>query len=285
MKFLLVIFSFFAFYMAKAQEKEALSIHFEFNEAKLTPAAKDQLLAFISSLQKGNRMTLHGHTDLIGSQEYNEALSSKRVKAVHAFLLENGVLAPQILDALAHGEYFPLNENLTEEERRLNRRVTIMILEDRLESNLPGLVDSEAPDSIKTLSEQLSDTLLVEGSTIALSNINFIGGMAKIVPESRASLMELLDVMKEHPNLAIEIQGHICCQDGPGDGIDLETGIRNLSVERAKTVYEFLSTNGIAKERISYRGFGHSRPIYPFPERTEFEGIANRRVEIKIIRK
>src|SRR5688572_22225440 len=109
--------------------------------------------------------------------------------------------------------------------------------------------------------------------------------MHQITPESRPILDELLDAMKTHPKLVIEIQGHICCENRIGDGMDLETGIYNLSTARAKAIYDHLISNGIQASRVSYKGFGHSQPMYPFPERTEEERVANRRVEIKIISK
>ena len=105
------------------------------------------------------------------------------------------------------------------------------------------------------------------------------------MPESKPMLDELLAVMKEYPKLVIEIQGHICCLPDIADGFDLETGFRNLSEARARTIADWLIHMGIDTNRVSYNGFGHSKPIYPYPEKTEEERIQNRRVEIKIISK
>jgi len=80
--------------------------------------------------------------------------------------------------------------------------------------------------------------------------------------------------MKSNKNLVIEIHGHICCASA--DYADLSTA-------RAYRVYEYLITNGIQSERISYQGFGVSQPLYAIPEKTSEEEIANRRVEVKII--
>jgi len=44
-------------------------------------------------------------------------------------------------------------------------------------------------------------------------------------------------------------------------------------------------SNGIEASRISYKGWGHSNPIYPYPERSEEEKTLNRRVELVIISK
>ena len=89
-------------------------------------------------------------------------------------------------------------------------------------------------------------------------------------------LDELLQIMSSTPTLKIEIQGHICCK---------EVEVEDISIKRAKTVYNFLLSNGITESRISYRGFASSRPIHPLPERNEEERVANRRVEILILEK
>jgi outer membrane protein OmpA-like peptidoglycan-associated protein len=61
--------------------------------------------------------------------------------------------------------------------------------------------------------------------------------------------------------------------------------VDDISLKRAKTVYNFLLSNGISADRITYKGFASSRPIYPLPEKNEEERVANRRVEILIIEK
>jgi outer membrane protein OmpA-like peptidoglycan-associated protein len=99
-------------------------------------------------------------------------------------------------------------------------------------------------------------------------------------------MLELLDVMEKNPNLEISIEGHICCRAGwELDGMDEDLGTNNLSEMRAKTVYDYLIKNGIAAIRLSYKGFGPLYPLYAYPEKTEEEKTANRRVEIKIIKK
>ena len=99
------------------------------------------------------------------------------------------------------------------------------------------------------------------------------------------ALKELLTILQERPTLVIEIQGHICCgQNEPADGMDIDTNERALSLNRAKAVYNFLVLNGIAEERLSYKGFGYTQPIIN-PEITETDKTTNRRVEIKIIKK
>lgn len=251
-------------------------VFFDFNRYGLTEKARNQLDSFLLA-ERPNLEThlvqLHGHCDAIGSDGYNHTLSAKRINTVRKYLAEHGGVK-QFTNIKAHGERLPLNNNSTEEERQMNRRVEISIVK----VNSPG-----GPES--SLKEKIADTATIVGTNIVLRNINFVGGMHEFLPSSTQSLQELLDAMNAYPGLEIRVEGHICCEPGTEDGTDLGTGLRNLSVARAKAVQDYLIQNGIDPARISYKGFGHSTPLYPYPERSEEERIANRRVEIKILKK
>lgn len=95
-----------------------------------------------------------------------------------------------------------------------------------------------------------------------------------LLPESLPILTELVSQMSNNKKLKIEIQGNICCTIHDSS---------NLSTDRAMRVYEFLRSNGILANRMTYTGLGVTNPIYKIPELNESERIANRRVEIKII--
>jgi outer membrane protein OmpA-like peptidoglycan-associated protein len=81
--------------------------------------------------------------------------------------------------------------------------------------------------------------------------------------------------MEENPKLKIEIQGHICCQTF-GDPA-------NTSTSRARAVYNYLLRNKIDRKRMTYKGFGTTKPIHPIPEKNALEEDENRRVEILIL--
>ena len=255
-----------------AQSPSSVHVHFAFDKWQLTATSKATLDSLTDSLDLANRIELHGHCDAIGGNAYNDQLSAKRVQAVNKYLLDLGWEKQDIKVVQAHGENIPLNKNLSPEERSLNRRVEIKIIH-------------ATGNNGKSLIEKMADPTLTAGTNITLRNINFFGGMHKLVPESHPTIMELLEVMKKYPKLVIEVQGHICCQQTINDAVDMETGINNLSEARAKAVRDYLLAYDIPKERVSYKGFGHSAPIYPYPEKSEAEMLANRRVEIKIISK
>lgn len=253
-----------------AQETKPVYVYFAFNKHDLTAASRATLDSLTDSLDISDRIELHGYTDAVGSDEYNNRLSAERVRTVEKYLLDIGWERKDISIIQAHGEKMPLNDNATENDRSLNRRVEIRILRGQ---------------AVQSLKQQLGDSTLKTGTTITLRNIQFEGGTRHFLKTSYPALEELLDAMKAYPELVIRVEGHICCQLDKGDGPDLETGESNLSEVRAKAVMDYLVENGIDAKRISYAGLGHSQPIYLFPETTEAEMIANRRVEIKIISK
>ena len=72
------------------------------------------------------------------------------------------------------------------------------------------------------------------------------------------------------------IQGHVCCTEGTLDAVDKKTNKRNLSVARAKFVYDYFIKNGVDKSRMSYEGLAHKFPLGGSADK-------DRRVEILIV--
>ena len=123
---------------------------------------------------------------------------------------------------------------------------------------------------------------LNKGDELIMDGLNFYPGSHRTLPEAKPVLKKLLQTLKESPTLMIEIQGHVCCASKPNeDGLDDETGDFKLSWNRAQYIRDYLIQNGIAQERISYRGFAMTRPLV-YPEKTIQDQIKNRRVEILV---
>jgi outer membrane protein OmpA-like peptidoglycan-associated protein len=115
--------------------------------------------------------------------------------------------------------------------------------------------------------------------------MEFVGGRHKILESSLPQLKDLLSALKNNPALKISIEGHVCCLTNDSDGLDFDTNKQNLSYARAKAIFEYLTYSGISAKRMSYKGFGHSKPIFQYPEKSEEEKTTNRRVEIRILDK
>ena len=91
----------------KTPDALSLPVRFEFDSAKITPAARGQLDALaqgIKLLQPDRSVVIEGHTDANGSDAYNEALSSRRAAAVKDYLVQTHGIAPQRLQAVGVGK-------------------------------------------------------------------------------------------------------------------------------------------------------------------------------------
>jgi outer membrane protein OmpA-like peptidoglycan-associated protein len=279
-----VLLALFIVLNTNAQEtKDTVLIFFPFDKSTLTTLARSTLDSFINTYKNNlssSLLTIKGHCDSLGSQAYNDQLSRERSFSVHNYLLNNGIAKTSIKLVEGYGENMPLNANSTPEEQQRNRRVELIWSkkEDQTTTN------TTPKDTVIEFSKEVVDTVK-EGQTLRLRNINFYGGSHQFLPEAKAALDELLEAMKRYPSLEIEIQGHICCLHGTGtDGVDYDSGDRNLSINRARAVYDFLTANGIDKARMTYKGFAATTPLV-YPELSEADRIMNRRVEIKIIRR
>jgi outer membrane protein OmpA-like peptidoglycan-associated protein len=125
---------------------------------------------------------------------------------------------------------------------------------------------------------------IVVGKNIIFDNILFYGNEARFLPESTPVLEGLANTMKKNPKLQVEVQGHVNCPtiwDACDDKKTISTNM-NLSINRAKAVYEYLMQAGIDPARMTYQGYGASKMIYP-DARSEEKQKMNRRVEIMII--
>lgn len=103
-------------------------VNFEFDKSRLTSNARTILDGVVEELAAYPeiRVELSGHTDAKGSDEYNQALSSRRAAAVQQYLVGKGIDAGR-LTALGHGESKPVADNDTDEGRELNRRTELRI--------------------------------------------------------------------------------------------------------------------------------------------------------------
>jgi outer membrane protein OmpA-like peptidoglycan-associated protein len=103
---------------------------FDFNKASLKPGAREKLskLAGILLAYPGAYlMSIEGHTDAIGSDEYNIKLSQDRAESVRYYLEQSGIPPARIASVRGFGKTMPVATNSTAEGRQMNRRVEIVI--------------------------------------------------------------------------------------------------------------------------------------------------------------
>lgn len=117
-------------YVPKAGEVVTLSrIYFEHDRADFLPYALvqlDQLLTFVKKYPS-MKIEIIGHTDLVGSPEYNLGLSMRRSEAVKSWLISKGVQQSRLTTS-GKGSSMPIADNNTSQGRSYNRRVEIRVL-------------------------------------------------------------------------------------------------------------------------------------------------------------
>jgi outer membrane protein OmpA-like peptidoglycan-associated protein len=101
---------------------------FDFDKADLKPAAEGKLnhLLTVVNSKPGSRISIEGHTDLRGSDTYNQTLSQRRAGSVRSWLVAHGIAAGRI-SATGAGESRPVRTGTSEADHQANRRVEIRI--------------------------------------------------------------------------------------------------------------------------------------------------------------
>lgn len=113
-----------------------------------------------------------------------------------------------------------------------------------------------------------------KGETYKINNINFATNSYELNNSIKSILDEFGEFLKRNSNLEVVLQGHT---DNVGNAKDNLV----LSELRAGSVYNYLIELGVAKERLSYKGFGSDRPVAD--NNTEEGRLQNRRTEFLVI--
>lgn len=95
---------------------------------------------------------------------------------------------------------------------------------------------------------------LIVGKDMVMKNIFFNTNAYGLLPASISELNTLKDLLTNNLSLTIEIQGHT-------DNVGANLINEKLSLQRAKAVYNYLIENEVAPERLTFKGYGATRPI------------------------
>jgi outer membrane protein OmpA-like peptidoglycan-associated protein/tetratricopeptide (TPR) repeat protein len=115
---------------------------------------------------------------------------------------------------------------------------------------------------------------LETNATVVLKNIFYDLNKYDLKPESQVELDKLVQLLKDNPALAIQINGHTDNIGKPADNLI-------LSQNRAKAVVSYLTSKGIEAKRLSFKGWGDEQPIAD--NKTEAGRARNRRTELKVV--
>jgi outer membrane protein OmpA-like peptidoglycan-associated protein len=106
------------------------AVHFDTGLDTIKPeshAMLDQVATLIQRHEELQRIRIEGHTDNVGTAEFNQDLSSRRAQAVLRYLVAHGVASSR-LEAVGYGFGRPVASNETDEGRARNRRVEFLIV-------------------------------------------------------------------------------------------------------------------------------------------------------------
>ena len=115
---------------------------------------------------------------------------------------------------------------------------------------------------------------LVANASVVLKNIFFDINKFNLRPESQIELNKVVGLLKENPQLTIQINGHTDNAGKPADNL-------KLSNDRAQAVVSYLVSQAIPAKRLSFKGFGSSQPVAD--NKTEEGKATNRRTELKVV--
>ena len=107
------------------------------------------------------------------------------------------------------------------------------------------------------------------------ATMTFNSGSAEIAPQIRGALHELARTLRTHERTYVDVYAH-------SDSTGSAEANAAISDKRAKTVANFLASDGVSKARIASKGMGESALLYN-PDDDETKKAANRRVEIRLV--
>ena len=262
----LIIISFMVGQLLQSQTNNAHVVYFETGQYNVPDIETNRLVLFIQSLEniQIERISIYGFTDDICSDNYNLTLSQNRANAIKKIFSGFGVDDNLISNVDGKGEVLlrvVSSDNLNI-IRGLNRKVEINIEYQKKKEIFSNIKKEEIEASLF-----LRDDISV-GDKITLENILFKTGYSSLEKESINVLENIGASLLKRKDIYFTIQGHVCCTENTRDAIDKKTGKRNLSMARAKYIYDYLIKKGVKRNRMKYVGL---RNKYPLGGATKYE--------------
>jgi outer membrane protein OmpA-like peptidoglycan-associated protein len=263
-----------------SQNELTHEVYFETDKYEVITTEENRLLLFISKLADMDieSISIFGFCDDIGASDYNLKLSQDRANAIKAIFANNEISESLISNVDGKGEVLLkiVDETDILKIRGLNRKVEIIV-----KPKPPKVQVAEEQIEVKNVPEKKKNVPeiikgeLKKGDKIVFENILFKTGYSTIMPESKKILEDIANSLIERKDIYFTIQGHVCCTQFSRDAVDRKTKQRNLSVARAKFVYDYFVKKGVNPKRMKYVGLRRLFPLGGDPK-------DDRRVEILI---
>lgn len=259
-----------------AQEEVKHEVYFETDQHDIPETEHSRLLLFLSKIEDIDieKISIYGFTDDRGSDNYNLVLSQNRADAIKSVFSNNEFDESKMTNVDGKGKILVniIKENDLNKIRGLNRKVEIIVT-----PVFPPKVKEEVKEPEKETAEDILKGDLKEGDKILLENLLFRTGYSYLTKESKPVLDRIADILVERTNVYFTIEGHVCCTQGQRDAIDRKTKKRNLSLARAKYIYDYLVDKGVKHYRMKFAGMRRKAPLGGDPQ-------LDRRVEIVVTR-
>lgn len=228
-----------------------LNIKFEVDSAEILPKYDLDITKVADFMKKNSTTTaiIEGHTDNVGTEEYNRGLSQRRAESVVNELVNKFGIERSRVSAKGYGMSRPVADNATEEGRQKNRRIEAVI-DCALEKDF-------VPPPTKVCIPLM---------------IDFDTDSAEINPKFEAQIVRAAEFMRKYPETSAIVEGHT-------DDVGSPEYNMKLSRKRAESVMNYLITKfDIDKSRLSAEGYGDTRKLV---YNTSAEARKkNRRVEV-----
>ncbi|RAK23714.1 OmpA family protein [Flavobacterium aquaticum] len=251
-----ILFLLFSVVSFAQEEEEVHSIFFEFDKYNLKEEQANAVVAFVSKIDTSRieSIQIFGYCDDRGKDAYNYTLSTNRANTVKDKLIEKGIKSKIIITLEGKGRIM-LDEDMqtnVPEARSKNRRVDVVVnfkpivIEDL---KIPGVYSSIKKDRIV-------------GDRIYLDHVLFERGSSQLSYKGKKELDRIALELHKYKNIHFEIQGHVCCTPTfQKEAIDRDTKKRELSVNRAKRVYNYFLMKRISKTRMTFKGYGNTQSL------------------------
>lgn len=268
----LILFLCLCFQLSFSQKELKHEVYFETDQHDIPETEHSRLLLFLSKIENIDvqKVSIYGFCDDRGSDNYNLTLSQNRADAIKTVFSNNEFDESVITNVDGKGEILVniIHEENLSKIRGLNRKVEIIVT--------PVFPPKPKEEEVKKVNtEDILKGDLKEGDKILLENLLFRTGYSYLTKDSKLVLDKIAEILAERTNIYFTIEGHVCCTQGNRDAVDRKTKKRNLSVARAKYIYDYLAKKGVKHYRMKFVGMRRKAPLGGEPE-------LDRRVEILV---
>ena len=251
-----LLFLLFSVVSFAQEDEEVHSIFFEFDKYNLKEEQANAVVAFVSKIDTSRieSVQIFGYCDDRGKDAYNYTLSTNRANTVKNKLIERGIKSKIIITLEGKGRIM-LDEDMqinVPEARSKNRRVDVVV-------NFKPIVieDLKIPGVYSTIKKDR-----IVGDRIYLDHVLFERGSSQLTYKAKKELDRIALELHKYKNIHFEIQGHVCCTPTfQKEAVDRDTKKRELSINRAKRVYNYFLMKRISKVRMSYKGYGNTQSL------------------------